>query len=363
MHVSAPAKPRRVSNPPNPWSSTEVEWLGEPPPAQLEVFEEDAQSILSRNDSPDVPFTWSLNPYRGCQHACAYCYARPTHQWLGYGAGTDFDTKIVVKRNAPDLLRAAFARRSWRGESVAFSGVTDCYQPLEASYGITRACLEVALEFRNPVGIITKGALVRRDVDLLTKLHRAAGVEVYVSIPFADDDLGRAIEPWAPAPATRFATVRALSEAGLSVGVALAPLIPGLNDSDVPAILSAAHEAGARSAFLVLLRLPAEVEPVFVERLTAVRPGRVAKVLHAVEDLRGGRRNVAEFGRRMVGGGPRWDAIERLFEVTCRRLGLAFRAGAEPRVPRRPRAHTPSMFEDGATPGAAPSTDALQGPE
>ncbi len=338
--------PRRVSNPPNPWSSTEVEWLGEPPPVELEVFEEDARSILSENDSPDVPFRWSLNPYRGCQHACAYCYARPTHQWLGYGAGTDFDAKIVVKRNAPELLRRAFAKRSWRGEGVAFSGVTDCYQPLEAAYGLTRACLEVALEFRNPVGIVTKGALVRRDLDLLARLERAVGADVHVSIPFADEALARAIEPWAPSPATRLATVRAVADAGVPVGVALAPLIPGLNDSEVPAVLEAARDAGARSAFLVLLRLPAEVEPVFVERLTAAFPGRVDKVLRAVEELRGGRRNVSEFGRRMAGSGPRWDAVQRLFEVTCRRLGLEPSAGSDVRVRDRPRPVTPSLFDD-----------------
>ena len=344
--MADPGAPRRVSNPPNPWMTTEVEWLGEPPPVRVQVFEEDARSILSRNESPDVPFRWSLNPYRGCQHACAYCYARPTHQWLGLGAGTDFDAKIVIKRNAPELLRHALTRRGWRGESIAFSGVTDCYQPLEASYRITRDCLRVALEFRNPVGIVTKGALVRRDVDLLVRLQRVAGVEVYVSIPFADEHLARAVEPRAPAPATRLATVRALADAGLSVGVALAPLIPGLNDCDVPSVLSAARAAGARSAFLVLLRLPAEVEPVFVERLTAACPGRVDKVLHALEELRGGRRNVSAFGGRMLGRGPRWDAIQGLFELSCRRLGLLAHTGAEPRVPRPRRVHTPSLFDE-----------------
>ncbi|TDJ70084.1 MAG: radical SAM protein, partial [Planctomycetota bacterium] len=179
--------PRLVSNPPNPWATRHVEWLEAPPPVQVEVYEECAKSILARNDSPDVPFRFSLNPYRGCQHACAYCYARPTHQYLGFGAGTDFDSKIVVKTNAAELLRRALAKRSWRREWIAFSGVTDCYQPLEASYGITRACLEVCREFRNPVGIITKSALVRRDVDVLLALDRVADVQVILSIPFADD--------------------------------------------------------------------------------------------------------------------------------------------------------------------------------
>ena len=195
--------PRPVSNPPNPWSTTHVEWLEEPPAVQLEVFEEEAKSILATNDSPDVPFRFSVNPYRGCQHACAYCYARPSHQYLGYGAGTDFDSKIVAKTNAAELLRAALAKRGWRRDWIAFSGVTDCYQPLEASYGLTRACLEVCREFKNPVGIVTKSALVRRDVELLRELDRVASVVVYLSIPFADDATGRAIEPLASAPARR----------------------------------------------------------------------------------------------------------------------------------------------------------------
>ena len=174
--------PRRVSNPPNPWASTHVEWLDEPPPVELEVFEEQARSIVAANDSPDVPFRFSVNPYRGCQHACAYCYARPTHQYLGFGAGTDFDARIVVKRNAPALLRRELARKPLRGEWLAFSGVTDPYQPLEASYGLTRACLEECLAARVPVGVVTKGALVRRDADLLSRLARDAGARVFLSL-------------------------------------------------------------------------------------------------------------------------------------------------------------------------------------
>ena len=317
------AVPRLVSNPPNPWATHHVEWLEAPPPVQVEVYEECAKSILARNDSPDVPFRFSLNPYRGCQHACAYCYARPTHQYLDFGAGTDFDSKIVVKTNAAELLRRALAKRSWRREWIAFSGVTDCYQPLEASYGITRACLEVCREFRNPVGIITKSALVRRDMDVLLALDRVADVQVILSIPFADDATGRAIEPAASAPTTRFETLRLLSDAGLRTCVALAPLIPGLNDSQVPEILERARAAGARSAFMILLRLPAEVRPVFEERLRREFPDRADKVLNAHDEMRapqGAGRST--FGERMRGRGARWESTRQLFELHCRKLGL-----------------------------------------
>ena len=341
--------PRLVSNPPNPWATTHVEWLEEPPAARLEVYEEDAKSIVTQNDSPDIPFRYSVNPYRGCQHACAYCYARSRHQLLGFGAGTDFDTKIVVKRNAAELLRRKLASRSWRGDWIAFSGDTDCYQPLEASYGLTRACLEACRDFRNPVGVITKSALVRRDVELLADLHERAGAHVTLSIPFAEDAVGRAIEPAAPAPARRFDAIRALARAGLPVGVAVAPVIPGLNDAQIPTILERAAGAGASSAFMILLRLPAEVRPVFEERLAAAFPGRASKVLHALEETRAGvpRGARGDFGTRMVGRGPRWEAIEDLFHLHCRRLGLATGREATLEVlvpPRRPRARQGELF-------------------
>src|SRR5215468_12633192 len=171
---------RPVSNPPNPWHTVHADYLGEPPEAELEIYEEHARSIISENDSPDVGFRFSINPYRGCFHACSYCYARPTHQYLGWGAGTDFDRKIVAKVNAPELLRREMKKPSWQGDTIVFSGVTDCYQPLEAVYGITRRCLEVCSEFRNPVGIVTKGALVRRDIDVLSRLARESEAVVYV---------------------------------------------------------------------------------------------------------------------------------------------------------------------------------------
>jgi DNA repair photolyase len=344
---------RLVSNPPNPWASAHVHWLGEPPPVELTVYEERAATALAKHDSPDVPFRYSVNPYRGCQHACAYCYARPTHQYLGFGAGTDFDSRIVVKRNIAECLDRELQRRPLGGEWIAFSGVTDCYQPLEASYGLTRACLEVCLSRRTPVGVVTKSALVRRDAELLARLEREVGARVFLSIPFADRDQARAIEPWAAEPAARFETLRRLSEAGVPTGVALAPLIPGLNESQVPEILERARDAGARKAFMVLLRLPAETRPVFEERLRAALPLRAEKVLSAQRDMRGGRLSNATFGRRMQGEGARWEAVRALFEVTCRRLGLETREteSVSPAEPLAPRNAGPvqRMLFDGST--------------
>ena len=246
---------RPVQNPPNPFDSVEREWLEEPPQVRLEVFEENAKSILSDNDSPDLPFRWSVNPYRGCFHACAYCYARPTHEYLGFGAGTDFESKIVVKSNAAALLRQAFLKPGWHGELVVFSGNTDCYQPLEATWRLTRACLEVCAEFRNPVGVITKSVLVQRDLDVLERLQRDAQVQVFFSIPFADDAMAKLIEPQAPSISRRFEAMRHLAAAGIPVGVSVAPLIPGLNDDDIAAVLERAHGAGATFASYTLLPL------------------------------------------------------------------------------------------------------------
>ncbi|HYG76969.1 MAG TPA: PA0069 family radical SAM protein [Planctomycetota bacterium] len=313
---------RLVSNPPNPWHSNYIEWIDCPPPAaQLEIYEEQAKTVLSENDSPDVGFRFSLNPYRGCFHACAYCYARPTHQYWDFGAGTDFERKIIVKTNAPEKLRETFMKKSWQGDLVVFSGNTDCYQPLEVSYTLTRRCLEVCYEFRNPVGLITKSALVRRDIDVLSKLARDARAGVHMSIAFADDAMARKIEPNAPAPSTRFAAIRALTEAGIPVGVAVAPIIPGLNDSQLAQILERAHENGAREAFRVMLRLPSQVKDVFFERLQQEYPDRVQKVTHAIREMRNGALYNSQFGERAHGVGERWNAIQWLFDTTCKRLG------------------------------------------
>jgi DNA repair photolyase len=317
-------RPVAVSNPPNPWASTAVEYLEEPPPEiKLEVFEDHTRQILATNDSPDVGFRWSVNPYRGCFHGCAYCYARPSHEYLSFGAGTDFERRIVVKPSAPELLREALTKKSWRRETVVFSGVTDCYQPLEASYRLTRRCLEVCAELGNPAGIITKAPLIERDLDVLQSLAAAAELHVTISIPFWDAESARAIEPYVATPQRRLRTVAALAERGLSVGVNVAPIIPGLNDQDIPRILTAAREAGARSAGYVLLRLPGSVREVFEQRLRAGLPLAADRVLHRIRETRGGRLYDARFGARGRGEGPYAASIGMLFSATATRLGLA----------------------------------------
>ena len=240
---------KQIHNPPNPYESHHREWLGAAPTVKLQIFEDDTRSILSRNESPDVSFRWSVNPYRGCFHACAYCYARPSHEYLGFGAGTDFESKLVVKRDAPMLLRQAFLKPSWQGEVVVFSGNTDCYQPLEAAWGLTRACLEVCAEFRNPVAIITKAALILRDMDVLRQLTDVATLTVYISVPFADNEMARNVEPQAPSITKRLLTIKTLADAGIRTAVSLAPVIPGLNDDQMMEILQLARQAGAQDAF------------------------------------------------------------------------------------------------------------------
>jgi DNA repair photolyase len=292
--------------------------------------EDDSRTILSRNDSPDLGFRWSVNPYRGCVHACAYCYARPTHEYLDLGAGTDFDTRIMVKRSAPGLLREAFDRPSWQGKLVMFSGVTDCYQPIEASLHLTRACLEVCRDYKNPAGIITKSALVERDVDLLTALAAVTNLRVSFSIPFRDEAHARAIEPWAPSPARRFKAMQALAEAGVPVGIMIAPVIPGLTDDAIVELLERARAAGATTAGYVLLRLPGVVKEVFQERLHQALPDRADKVIARLKKTRGGALYDPRFGMRGTGEGPYAAAIEQLFTTTARRLGFASRHHQDP---------------------------------
>jgi len=315
-------RPVPIANPPNPWATTEVEYLEGAPEVKLEVFEDHTRQILANNNSPDVGFTYSVNPYRGCFHACAYCYARPSHEYLSLGAGTDFDRKIMVKLRAAELLRAAFAKKSWRKETVAFSGVTDCYQPLEASYRLTRACLEVCVEHANPAAIITKSALIERDVDVLVQLARVASVFVTISVPFWDAERARAIEPYVATPARRLRVIETLARAGLSVGVNVAPIIPGLNDQDIPKILAAARDAGATRAGCVLVRLPGSVKQVFEQRLRDALPLVADRVLHRIRETRGGQLYDPRFGVRGRGEGTYADAIERLFDATADRLGF-----------------------------------------
>jgi DNA repair photolyase len=314
---------RHVENPPNPWLSTSVEWIGEPPAAAVEVFEEtETRRIITHNESPDVGFDYSVNCYRGCTHACSYCFSRPTHEYLGFGAGTDFETKIVAKVRAPELLREEFMRKSWGGHSIVFSFTSDPYLPLEAHYRLTRRCLEVCLEFRNPVGVVTKSALVRRDRDLLAALAREAAASVFFSVPFADDETAHALEPSAPLPSARFRAMAELAEAGVPVGLLIAPVVPGLNDPDIPALLKRAREAGARRAYFNILRLPGSVAPYFEQRLRERLPTKAERVLSRLRETKGGRLNVSEFGERMRGRGVYWQLVERSFRVHCKRLGF-----------------------------------------
>lgn len=320
----------RIANPPNPWLASTVDWMGEPPAAKLQVFVDSTREILSKNDSPDIPFTWSVNPYRGCFHGCSYCYARPSHEYLSFGAGTDFERNIVIKPDAAPLLRRAFERPSWKGEVVVFSGNTDCYQPLEASYALTRQCLEVCLEYRNPVGIITKAPLIERDLELLVALAEATELHVTVSVPFSDAEHARAMEPYVAPPLRRIETIRRLAEAGLSVGVNVAPVIPGLSDGEMPTVLERARAAGARHAGMILVRLPGPVAMVFEERLREKLPARADRVMARIAETRGGKKNDPRFGARMRGQGEYAELLRALFERTCARLGY------EPHRPRSP---------------------------
>jgi DNA repair photolyase len=474
-------RPLPVANPPNPWQSNVVDYLGEPPLAPLQIFEDHTRSILSKNDSPDLGFTWSVNPYRGCMHACAYCisgdteiwmgdgttrplarlrvgdevygtaesgsyrryqktrvlahwsvakpayrlvledgtefvssadhrfltangwkhvadgernergrphlapndrmmgpgrfaaaqarslagrvvrdpsglqvasirplatllplfdittetgdfiangvvshncYARPSHEYLGFGSGTDFERKIVVKPDAAALLREAFERKSWKGELVMFSGNTDCYQPLEASYRLTRACLEVCAEYRNPAYVITKAPLIERDVELLARLSRETSFGVTISIPFWNEATARSMEPYVATPSRRIKTVKRLAEAGIEVAVNVAPICPGLNEEDMPTILEEAKAAGATSAAMTMLRLPGSVKEVFEERIRKELPLRAERILARTREVRGGRLNDPRFGQRQTGEGVYADAIAALFRRTSERLGL-----------------------------------------
>lgn len=280
------------------------------------------QTIISTNDSPDVPFTASVNPYRGCEHGCVYCYARPTHEYLGFSSGLDFETRIMVKMEAPRLLRRELAALRWNPQVVAMCGVTDAYQPVERRLRLTRGCLEVLADCRNPVGIVTKNRLVTRDIDLLSDLARHKAALVYVSLTTLDAGLRGVLEPRTSPPLARLAAIRELSSAGVPVGVLVAPVIPGLNDHELPSLIEAAAGAGARFAGYVVLRLPHAVAPLFEEWLEAHVPGKKARVLSRIRSIRGGRLSDVVYGRRMGGEGPHAEQIRRFFQVACRKHGL-----------------------------------------
>jgi len=287
-----------------------------------EFLRDDTQSLISTNDSPDIGFEKSINPYRGCEHGCAYCYARPYHEYLGFSAGRDFETKIIVKMRAPELLRQALSSPQWQPQPLAMSGVTDCYQPVERRLELTRRCLGVLAEFGHPVTVVTKNHLVTRDLDHLSALARHQAAQVFLSITTLDSGLARRLEPRASLPAHRLDAIRHLSAAGIPVGVLMAPIIPGFNEHEIPSLLSAARAAGAVSAGYTILRLPYGVKDVFSAWLEEHLPGAREKILNRVRDLRGGKLNDSRFGSRMRGDGPQAAQIRQLFKVSAAREGL-----------------------------------------
>jgi DNA repair photolyase len=312
---------RHVFNPPNPYHKYSAEYVGEPPPAKLEIFEESAtKTIITKNNSPDVGFEFSVNCYRGCIHGCTYCFARPYHEFLGYGAGTDFETKIVAKINAPMLLRDELKRSRRNIDSLNFSFTTDPYLPIEANYELTRNCLKVCRDFRIPVGIVTKSPLVTRDIDVLTKMNAT----VYFSIPFLTIEKSKPFEPYVPVPEARFRAMKTLAEAGIETGIALAPVIPSYSEADIPALLELAKESGATRAFMTLLRLPTEsLREYFIERLKEKLPTKKDRILNQIKRERGGKLNSNEFGARMSGSTENWRMAVKMFDLHFKRLGFA----------------------------------------
>jgi DNA repair photolyase len=298
------------------------EGLAELEPFRTRVREEQARSIISTNDSPDISFDQSINPYRGCEHGCVYCYARPTHCYLGHSAGLDFETELYAKTNAAELLERELARPGYRPSTIALGAVTDPYQPIERNFVITRRLLEVLARARHPVGIVTKSALVVRDLDILSGMARDGLVKVAISVTTLDRKLARAMEPRAASPPRRLEALRQLSAAGVPTQVMVAPIVPALNDHEIEGILAAARDAGAREAGYVALRLPLEIKQLFREWLAETAPDRADRILHAVQSMHGGRDYTAEFGLRQRGSGPYADLIGRRFRLATRRLGL-----------------------------------------
>jgi DNA repair photolyase len=292
------------------------------PVLRTQVIAERAVKLLSRNDSPDIPFDQAVNPYRGCEHGCVYCYARPTHAYLGYSPGLDFETKLIVKTNSVEALRAEFAHPRYRVSPVNIGSATDVYQPIEREWKLTRGLLELFLETQHPLTVVTKNALIERDIDLLKQLAEQKLVAVYISVTSLDAEMSRTLEPRASAPWRRIEAVRRLADAGIPVGVLVAPLIPFINDEYLERILNAAHDAGAYYASYTVVRLPWEVKTVFEEWLMAHFPDRAERVLHRIEDMREGKRNDPRFGSRMRGTGIWADLLRQRFDLAARRLGL-----------------------------------------
>lgn len=292
------------------------------PPLPTEYYKDRTRSIIVTNDSPDVAFEASINIYRGCEHGCVYCFARPTHEYLGLSSGLDFESRIFVKEDAPHLLRKELARPSWRPQVLAVSSVTDCYQPIERKLSLTRQCLEVLVDFRNPVELITKNRLITRDMDIFKQMNEYHGVSVNISLTTLNAEVARTMEPRASSPEHRLAAIKELSDAGIPVNVLVAPVIPGLTDHELPSIIKAAGEAGARSAGYIILRLPYAVKDLFVQWLGDHFPGRKNKVLNRIRSLRGGKLYDSTWGRRMSGEGIFADQISKLFEISVRKAGM-----------------------------------------
>ena len=311
---------RHVRNPPNPYLKYSAEFIGEPSQTKLEIYEETAtRKIITKNNSPDVGFEFSVNCYRGCIHACAYCFARPYHEFLGYGAGTDFETKIIAKIIAPALLREELKRTRRSIDSLNFSFTTDPYLPIEANYELTRKCLIICRDFKIPVGIVTKSPLVTRDADVLSKMRAT----VYFSIPFLTTEQSKPFEPFTPVPEARFRAMKTLAENNISVGIAIAPIIPAYNDAQIPALLERARESGATKAFMTLLRLPTEsLRAYFTARLEERLPTKSDKILNALKRERDGKLNSNEFGNRMSGKTEQWRMAVKLFDLHFKRLGF-----------------------------------------
>lgn len=346
-------------NPGNRYESVRLHVLGEhldeiaaerPDGTQVitRIYSDTTRSIVNPVDSPDLAgMKWTLNPYRGCEHGCIYCYARPTHEQLGFSSGLDFETRIVAKREAPALLRKTLASPKWRGEAIMLSGVTDPYQPVESKLRITRACVEVMLEFRQPVTLITKNRLILRDLDLLSALHAHGLVGCAVSLTTLDAGLAANMEPRASSPRDRLETIRRISSAGIPVCVMVAPVVPGLTDHEIPTLLKAAAEAGATSAGYVLLRLPYQIKDLFLEWLSRHFPDRAARVESLVRQSRGGALYESGFFTRQRGRGEHAEQIGQAFEVFKRRYGLNAKAAASARPrPERPGAQLP-LFGSG----------------
>jgi DNA repair photolyase len=301
----------------------DAEWNpDEDPLPRTQFIEDHSKTAITYNDSPDIGFNASLNPYRGCEHGCIYCYARPTHEYLGFSSGLDFETKIMVKLAAPELLREELSAPKWKPQIIVMSGVTDCYQPVERKLKLTRRCLEVLLEFRNPVGIITKNFLVTRDVDVLSEMAKHSCASVCVSVTTLDTDLRKVMEPRTSPPQARLNAIRKLSEAGVPVSVNVAPIIPGLTDHEMPAILKAAREAGATAANFTVVRLPHANAPLFEKWLETHFPDRKDKVLNRIKAMRGGKMYDAQWGKRMRGEGIFAEQIAAMFDVARRKAGF-----------------------------------------